>query len=93
MPDYDQGLEKSLERLQKLKANIHVWQIQNYIDELRAKWKPKTKNSEFEIYHGSKKGDIESTTLYWDELSLKWTTKESAFKGYVFKKVSEFLNK
>lgn len=80
---------QALERLKKLKANIHTWAMQKYIDELRENWKPLTQTNEVEIYHGSKKGDIVEYKLYFDERTLKWTTKEIAFQSYVMKHLKE----
>lgn len=91
MADFETIRDQSMERLQKLKANIHVWKILEYIDNLRKKWKPKTRISEFEVYHGSQKGDIKLITQYWDEYRCVWTDREAAFKGYVFKSVSEII--
>lgn len=93
MPDYDQVLEKSALRLYKLKANIHVWQIQQYIDDLRAKWKPKMKTLEGKPYTGPTPKEEPFDLLFWDEFQLKWTHKEMAFKGHVFNKVKELLNR
>lgn len=79
----------ALERLKKLKANILIWAMHKYIDELRETWKPLTQINEVEIYHGSKKGDIVKHKLYFDERTLMWTTKEIAFQSYLMKNLKE----
>lgn len=67
--------------------------LQIMVEHLRSEWKPKTKPSEFEIYHESQKGEVKSIIKYWDEYKCTWTDKEAAFRGYVFKKITEILNK
>ena len=79
------------ERLQKLKANVQVWNIQKYIDKLRSEWKPEVKTVDGVVPHGSNKGMIIQYELYWNEYSCSWTDKDSAFKGFVFKNVSKEL--
>lgn len=91
MPDYEAIRDESMLRLQKLKANIQVCKIQKLVEELRSEWKPKIQISEFEIYHGSQKGEVKSITLYWDEYKSVWTSKEAAFRGYVFNAIKEFI--
>lgn len=65
--------------------------LQIMVDHLRREWEPKTKPSEFEIYHGSQKGEVKSIIKYWDEYKCTWTDKESAFRGYVFNAIKEFI--
>ena len=69
-------LLQNMSRLDKLKANIHLHPIQNYVAFLRDKWKPQT----MQFKHNS-----ETITYYWDEYNHNWTIEEMAFKGYVFK--------
>ena len=46
-----------------------------------------------EHYGGSKKGEIESYTEYWDELSYRWTTsKEMATRNYILNKAQQELS-
>ena len=82
---FEDELEESRARLGKLKANVHVWAIQMYIDELRKKWRPKIKEIEGPVYHGSKADDIAKHTLYWDVINCKWDSKENAFRSYVIR--------
>lgn len=90
---YQNQLEESYLKLQKLKANIHTQALLEYVDKVKKVWKPKTKQFTGMHYHGSKSGDEETVTLYFDEYSLEWTTEEMAFRGYLFNKVKEVLNK
>lgn len=91
MTDYEAIRDESMLRLQKLKANIQVWNLQRLIDQLRSDWHPKTQISEFEIYHGSQKGEVKSITQYWDEYKSVWTSKEAAFIGYVFNAIKGLI--
>lgn len=88
---FEQEKEESAHHLENIKSNLHMLNLQKYIEDLRANWKPKTQAEEVEIYHGSKKGDIEKVTYYWDVHRLNWTYKEAAFRGYVFNKIKEFI--
>ena len=45
-----------------------------------------------EHYGGSKKGETESYTEYWDELSYRWTaSKEMATRNYILSKAEAEL--
>ena len=46
-----------------------------------------------EHYGGYKKGETESYTEYWDELSYRWTTsKEMATRNYILNKAQQELS-
>jgi len=46
-----------------------------------------------EHYVGSMKGETESYTEYWDELSYRWTTsKEMATRNYILNKAQQELS-
>lgn len=65
--------------------------LKEIIDELKLKWVPKTKPQVGYGYHGSNKGDEIEFTLYFDEYRCEWTTKDIAFKGYVFSYINKFI--
>lgn len=88
---FEDELEENRARLEKLKANVHVCAIRQYIDELKRKWHPSTKLIEGPIHHGSKKDDISESTLYWDVVNAKWTDKESAFRAYLMRKLEGMM--
>jgi hypothetical protein len=60
--------------------------------ELKKEWEPKTKTKIGYGYHGSSKGDKIEYVVYFDDYKNNWTTKSIAFEGFVFKRISEFLN-
>ncbi|NQD71646.1 hypothetical protein HP439_13030 [Sphingobacterium shayense] len=76
---------QNLSRHAKLEPNVYVSVIQSYIALLRASWQPKTK----EITDR----DGELMTIHYDEYNDVWTTEDIAFKGHVFKKVSQIIKK
>ena len=46
-----------------------------------------------EHYGGSKKGETESYTEYWDELSYRWTaSKEMATRNFILNKAQQELS-
>lgn len=90
---YSDELEKSMERLQRLKANVLQRKIRHYVAGLRYHWKPRTKVEVYEGAHGSRKGDQIEVTEYWDVYRGNWTDKRTAFQGYVLWKVKQAMNK
>lgn len=81
---FEDELEDNRARLGKLKANVHVWAIQQYIDLLKSKWTPQTKVIEGPVRHGSSV-DESTFTQYWDVVNCQWTSKEKAFRAYVMR--------
>lgn len=65
--------------------------IVDFLLDLKYEWKPKTKKETGYGYHGSSKGDEIEYTLYFDEYNSNWTTKDMAFRGFVFKKISQLI--
>ncbi len=90
---YQSDLEDEHIRFQKLKLNIHLDNLQRFVQEVKKQWVPKTKEVEGQFYHGSSKGMDLKILLYWDELRCTWTTKELAFQGHLLKVITELLNK
>lgn len=88
---YNDQLEEEFDRINRLKANLHLTAIQDYLIEARRKWKPRTTEVEHSERMRFADGDSESTTLYFDEYNLVWTSKDIAFKGHVFKQISEIV--
>lgn len=88
---YNDQLEEEFDRVNRLKANLHLRAIQDYLKEARRKWKPKTTEIEASDRTRFADGDSESGTLYFDEYNLVWTSKDIAFKGHVFKQISEIV--
>lgn len=84
---YDELIESKL-RLEKLKLNIQIDNLKKLIQDLKSKWKPKTRLIEGKLIHGSKAGDEIQFTQYFDECSCEWVTEEVAFRGYIIKKIS-----
>ena len=80
---YSDELEKSMERLQRLKANVLQTKIRHYVAGLRYHWKPRTK---VELV------DDREITQYWDECRGQWTDKRTAFQGYVLWKVGRVMS-
>ncbi len=89
---YQSELEEEYTRLQKLKYSVYVDAIKKFVADLRKRWRPRTKEIQGPVYHGSKQGEEDPHTLYWDELNSAWTTKEFAFQGYLLKKVKDLIN-
>lgn len=81
----DQVKYQNMSRQDRLKPNIYVGVIRDYVAHLRDKWIPKTKEMDSD--------DGEMFTMYYDEYHDVWTTEDIAFKGHVFKKVSRIINK
>lgn len=90
---FTEDLSKEYDRIQRLKANIHTKELLRIVELEKRIWIPKTKVIEGPVYHGSKAGDVEPHTLYWDEYNREWTVKSFAFKGHLFKLVSDLLFK
>lgn len=90
---HEEYLKQSMDRLSRLKVNIHTHAISQYIDLLRSKWRPQTKTIVGTIPHGSKKGDEVINVVYYDEYNHTWTTEDIAFKGYVFNQITKIINK
>ncbi len=90
---YQSDLEDEHTRLQKLKLNIHLDNLQRFVQEVKKQWIPRSKEIEGQFYHGSSKGLDLKVSLYWDELRCIWTTKELAFQGYLLKVIQELLDK
>ena len=88
---YNDQLEEEFDRINRLKANLHLTAIQDYLTEARRKWKPRTTEIEASDRTRFAEGDSQSTTLYFDEYNLVWTSKDIAFKGHVFKLISEIV--
>jgi hypothetical protein len=89
---YQSELEEEYTRLQKLKYSVHVDAIKKFVADLRKRWRPRTKEIQGPVYHGSKQGEEDPHTLYWDELNNEWTTKEFAFQGHLLRKVKDIIN-
>jgi hypothetical protein len=62
-----------------------------FLSELKANWKPETKNEVGYGYHGSNKGDKITYIVYFDIYRCEWTTEDRAFQGLVFKEINKFL--
>lgn len=90
---YQSDLEDEHIRLQKLKLNIHLDNLQRFAQEVKKQWIPRTKEIEGQFYHGNSQGLDVKVTLYWDGLRCVWTTKELAFQGHLLKVITELLNK
>ncbi len=90
---YRSDLEDEHIRLQKLKLNIHLENLQRFACEVKKQWVPRTKEVEGQFYHGSSQGMDLKILLYWDELRAVWTTKELAFQGHLLVVIQELLNK
>lgn len=89
---FHQLLNDEHAKLQRLKANVHTRMLSDYVAEMKSDWKPKSKIFTGHHRHGSKSGDEEKVELFYDEYRHEWTTRDIAFKGYVFKKISDLLN-
>jgi hypothetical protein len=61
------------------------------LSELKKKWIPRTKTENGYGYHGSSKGDEITYTLYFDVYSGNWTTKNMAFRGFVFNEIKKYI--
>lgn len=88
---YNDQLEEEFDRINRVKANLHLTAIQDYLTEARRKWKPRTTEIEHSERMRFADGDSENATLYFDEYNLVWTSKDIAFKGHVFKQISEIV--
>jgi len=86
-------MEHEFERIQKLKVNVFTSILPAIIENERKIWRPKTKVIEGPVNHGSKAGDVEPHTLYWDPYNYEWTNKERAFRGNLFRKLVDVINK
>lgn len=91
MKIHEEYLKQSMDRLTKLKTNIHVPFIVHFVDVLRENWKPQTKTISGQLIHGSKKGDEEMLVLYYDEYNHSWTTEDIAFRGHVFVEIAKII--
>ncbi|MFD2741942.1 MULTISPECIES: hypothetical protein [Sphingobacterium] len=78
----EEVLLQNMTDLDKLKANIYINSIQNYIDILRKNWNPQTLTVQGRTGEG---------LLYWDVYNLNYTIENMAFKGYVFKNISSVM--
>jgi len=67
-------------------------EIEEFISGMLPEIKLKEKKESGCGYHGSSKDEIRSYTLYWDEYTLNWTTRELAIKGYIFSRISGVIN-
>lgn len=74
----------------KTKMNIENI-IPALLEDLKESWEPKTKTEIGYGYHGSRKGDKIEYTMYFDEFRCEWTTKDSAFQGFVFEQIDKYL--
>ena len=89
--DYKAQLTEEMDRITRIKANLHLKAIQDYLNEARRKWKPRITEVEASDRTRFSDVDSESATLYFDEYNLVWTSKDIAFKGHVFKQISEIV--
>ena len=85
---YEELIENRL-RLEKLKLNIQLDNLKNYVKSLKEKWKPKTRINNGLLVHGSKSGDEIQFTQFYDEYSCEWTTEEAAFRGFILNLLSK----
>lgn len=81
---FEDEMTVSNERLKKLKVNVHIWALQNCIDQLKAQWKPKMKTLDGIPYDEPNPIEEPCNVLYWDVSNAKWTNRDAAFKSYVF---------
>lgn len=89
---HDEQLTESRLRLDKLKLNLQLNSLKNYVQSLKEHWEPKTRIYQGRLVHGSKKEDEIEFVQYFDVFSGEWTTEEIAFRGYVLNSCSQKHN-
>lgn len=89
---YNETLSESRLRLEKLKLNIQIISLKNYVQSLKEYWKPRTRIYQGKLVHGSKSGDEINFTQFYDEYTCEWTSEENAFRGYVLKTCLKKVN-
>lgn len=78
----EEVLLQNMSQLDKLKANIHINAMQNFIEFLRKKWNPET----LEV-----RGKNDTGLLYWDEYNHTYSIKQTAFQGFIFKNIIRII--
>lgn len=89
---FHQSLNDEYAKLQRLKANVHTRVLSAYVAKMKTDWKPKSKIFTGHHRHGRKSAEEENVELFYDEYHHERTTEDIAFKGYLFKRISDLLN-
>lgn len=85
MTTYEELLDEEILRLKRLQLNIQVAKLNKVIEDLRMKWKPKTKISSA----WSHKGEEVQERVFFNPFTGNWTTEQLAFRGFLLNEISK----